>query len=342
MEIQQKVELKKYTTFKTGGKASLFCAVKNRQDLVDAVLYTKKEQIPFYVLGDGSNTLASENGYDGLIIKITTQGIIFQEEGESVLMKVEAGVLWDECVQVAVEHFLYGLENLSLIPGTAGAAPIQNIGAYGVEVGDRIDSIDVFNVETESFETLSKEKCNFGYRDSIFKKPEGKKYIVVGVNFLLSKQSLLKTDYKDIQEYFSLSGEEVNLQSLRKAIIHIRTKKLPDLSVLGTAGSFFKNPVVKKELINILQKEYPLIIPVYEIDIPGYVKTSAAFLIDKIAGMKGVRVGDVGTYENQALVLVNYGSATGEEVFDFAQKIQSEVKAKTGIDLEMEVQTLGF
>ena len=341
MEIQHEVELKKYTTFKTGGKASLFCVVRNRQDLIDAVLYAKKEHILFYVLGGGSNLLVLENGFDGLIIKITTQGIIFQEEGENVRMRVEAGVLWDECVQVAVEHSLYGLENLSLIPGTVGAAPIQNIGAYGVEVGDCIDSVDVFNVETESFEVIPKEKCNFGYRDSIFKKIEGKKYIVVAVNFLLSKQPVLKTQYKDIQEYFSLSGEKVNLQSLRKAIIHIRTKKLPDLSMLGTAGSFFKNPVVKKEVIEILQKEYPLI-PVYEIDIPGYVKTSAAFLIDKVAGMKGVRVGDVGTYENQALVLVNYGNATGEEVFDFAQKIQSEVKAKSGIDLEMEVQTVGF
>lgn len=341
MEIQYKVALKNYTTFKTGGFARLFCVVKNCQNLVDVILYAKKEQIPFYVLGGGSNLLVSEKGYNGLIIKIATQGIVFQEQKGGVLMKVEAGVLWDECVQVAVEHSLYGIENLSLIPGTVGAAPIQNIGAYGVEVGDYIDSVDVFNVKTESFETIPKEKCNFGYRDSIFKKLEGKKYIVVRVNFLLSKQPTLKTEYKDIQEYFSLSGEEVNLQSLRKAIIHIRTKKLPDLSVLGTAGSFFKNPIVKKKIIEILQKDYPLI-PVYEIDIPGYVKTSAAFLIDKIAGMRGVRVGDVGTYENQALVLVNYGSATGEEVFDFAQKIQSEVKAKSGIDLEMEVQTLGF
>ena len=341
MEIQHRVELKKYTTFKTGGFARLFCVVKNYQNLVDAILYAKKEQIPFYVLGGGSNLLVSEKGYNGLIIKIATQGIVFQEQKGGVLMKVEAGVLWDECVQVAVEHSLYGIENLSLIPGTVGAAPIQNIGAYGVEAGDYIDSVDVFNVETESFETIPKEKCNFGYRDSIFKKLEGKKYIVVRVNFLLSKQPTLKTEYKDIQEYFSISREEVNLQSLRKAIIHIRTKKLPDLSIFGTAGSFFKNPIVKKKIIEILQKDYPLI-PVYEIDIPGYVKTSAAFLIDKIAGMKGVRVGDVGTYENQALVLVNYGSATGEEVFDFAQKIQSEVKAKSGIDLEMEVQTLGF
>lgn len=342
MEIQQHVPLKQYSTFKTGGLARLFCVVKTRDDLIEALLFASKEKIPFYVLGGASNMLVSEKGFEGLVIKIATQGIVFEDVDANVtLMKVEAGVLWDECVQVAVEHSLYGLENLSLIPGTVGAAPIQNIGAYGVEVGDVVHSVEVFNIETKSFETILKEDCQFGYRDSLFKKREGKKYIVVGVNFLLSKNGELKTEYKDVLEYLSKSGAPVTVRSLRDAIIDIRTKKLPDLSVLGTAGSFFKNPVVKKEVIEVLQKEYPLI-PVYEIDVPGFVKTSAAFLIDKVAGMKGVRVGDVGTYENQALVLVNYGNATGEEVFAFAQKIQYEVKVKTGIDLEMEVQTLGF
>lgn len=341
MEIQYKVALKNHTTFKTGGNASLFCVAKSRQDIVDAILYAKRQGIPFYILGGGSNLLVSENGFDGVVIKVATQGVVVEEKGDDVIMKVEAGVLWDECVRIAVEHSLYGLENLSLIPGTVGAAPIQNIGAYGVEVGDVINSVEVFNIETESFETIPKEKCQFGYRDSIFKKTEGKKYIVVGVNFLLSKKGLLKTDYKDVLEYFNNNGVVITLHSLRDAIIEIRTKKLPDLSILGTAGSFFKNPVVKKETIEVLQKQYPLI-PVYEIDVPGYIKTSAAFLIDKVAGMKGVRIGDVGTYENQALVLVNYGDAVGENIFDFAQKIQNEVKTKSGIDLEMEVQTLGF
>jgi len=342
MEIQQHVTLKDYTTFKTGGFARLFCVVSSREELLEAVMFATKERIPFYILGGGSNILVSEKGFDGLVIKVVTQGIVFEDvDTNMTMMKVEAGVMWDGCVSVAVEHSLYGLENLSLIPGTVGAAPIQNIGAYGVEVGDVIYSVEVFNIETQSFETVLKEQCQFGYRDSLFKKREGKKYIVVGVNFLLSKNGELKTEYKDVLEYFSKNGTAVTLHSLRNAIIDIRTKKLPDLSVLGTAGSFFKNPVVKKEVIEILQKEYPLI-PVYEIEVPGYVKTSAAFLIDKIAGMKGVRVGDVGTYENQALVLVNYGNATGEEVFDFAQKIQNEVKVKSGIDLEMEVQTLGF
>lgn len=342
MEIQHRVSLKEYTTFKTGGFVRLFCVVRSRDELVEAVAFAGKEKVLFYIIGGGSNILVSEKGFDGLVIKVAMQGIVFENvEDDSIRMKVEAGVLWDECVQSAVENNLYGLENLSLIPGTVGAAPIQNIGAYGVEVADVIESVEVFNIVTGTFEILSKERCQFGYRDSVFKKEVGKKYLVVGVNFLLSKKVVLKTDYKDIQEYFAFKGGEITLTSLRDAIIDIRTHKLPDLTILGTAGSFFKNPIVKKEVVEALQKEYPLI-PVYEIENSEFVKTSAAFLIDKVAGMKGLRIGDVGTYQNQALVLVNYGNATGEDVLMFAQKIQDEVKAKSGIVLEMEVQTLGF
>lgn len=342
MEIQHEVSLKDHTTFKTGGFARLFCVVTTREELVEAVAYAQTEKISFYILGGGSNILVSEKGFDGLVIKIATQGISFTDRDvDTVCMSVEAGVSWDECVRVSVEHGLYGLENLSLIPGTVGAAPIQNIGAYGVEVKDSIESVEVFNIETKSFETILKEMCQFGYRDSLFKKKEGKKYIVVGVHFLLSKKEVLKTEYKDVQDYFKENGGEVTLQSLRNAIIAIRTHKLPDVHILGTAGSFFKNPVVKKEIIENLQKDFPLI-PMYPTEIVGYVKTSAAFLIDKIAGLKGVRDGDVGTYQNQALVLVNYGNATGEDVLAFAQKIQKEVLEKTGITIDPEVQTLGF
>lgn len=342
MEIQYNVALKELTTFKTGGFARLFCVVKTRNELVEAVTFAQKENIPFYILGGASNVLVSEKGFDGLVIQIATQGIVFENvDDDLVRMKAEAGVVWDECVEKAVENNLYGLENLSLIPGTVGAAPIQNIGAYGMEVADSIHSVEVFNIETGAMEIFSKEMCQFGYRESFFKKTEGKKYVVVGVNFLLSKQAKLKTAYKDIYEYFDVHGGEVNLKSVRDAIIAIRTQKLPDLKAFGTAGSFFKNPIVKKGVIEVLQKDYPLI-PVHETDNPEYVKTSAAFLIDKVAAMKGVRIGDVGTYQNQALVLVNYGNATGEEVLSFAKKIQEEVKIKSGIDLEIEVQTLGF
>lgn len=342
MEIQHNVSLKKYTTFKTGGLARFFCVVTTKEELKDVFEYVQTKKVPFYVLGGGSNVLVSENGFDGLIIKIATQGISFSDYNTNIVrMSVEAGVLWDECVRVSVEHSLYGLENLSLIPGTVGAAPIQNIGAYGVEIKDYIEDVEVFNTETKSFETISVEGCQFGYRDSIFKKTEGKKYIIVCVRFLLTKSGEFKTEYKDIEEYFKEKGKELTLQSLRNAIIYIRTQKLPNLDFFGTAGSFFKNPVVKKEVIKSLQKDHPLI-PIYETEKVGYVKISAAFLIDKITNLKGVRDGDVGTYTNQALVLVNYENATGEDVLKFAKRIQGEVFDKTGITIESEVQTLGF
>jgi UDP-N-acetylmuramate dehydrogenase len=342
MEIQHEVSLKGHTTFKTGGLARLFCVVTTREELAEAVRYAEAQKIPFYILGGGSNVLVSEKGFDGLVIKIATQGVSFIDyDVDTVRMSVEAGVPWDECVCASVEHGLYGLENLSLIPGTVGAAPIQNIGAYGVELKDSIESVEVFNIETKSFEILTKEVCQFGYRDSVFKKKEGKRFIVVGVHFLLSKKGILKTEYKDVQDYFKEKGGEVTLQSLRNAIINIRTKKLPDIRILGTAGSFFKNPVVKKEVVENLQKDFPLI-PMYSTEKAGYVKTAAGFLIDKIGNLKGIRDGDVGTYQNQALVLVNYGNATGEDVLVFAQKIQKEIFEKTGITIEPEVQTLGF
>lgn len=342
MEIQHGVSLKSYTTFKTGGFARLFCVITTREELGEAIAYAQGEKVPFYILGGGSNVLVSEKGFDGLVLKIATQGISFiDKDADTVRMSIEAGVSWDECVRASVEHKLYGLENLSLVPGTVGAAPIQNIGAYGVEIQDHIESIEVFNTETNSFEVLLKNICQFGYRDSIFKKVEGKKYIVVGVNLLLSKNGKLKTGYKDVHEYFNEKGGEMTLVSMRNAIIDIRTRKLPDLNLYGTAGSFFKNPVVPVEIVERLQKDFPLL-PLYEINTPGYVKTSAAFLIDKIANMKGLKEGDVGTYQNQALVLVNYGTARGEDVLLFAEKIQKEVLSKTGIQLEMEVQMLGF
>lgn len=341
MEIKQNVSLADHTTFKTGGFARLFCIVETREDLIEAIAFAKSNAIDFYILGGGSNILVSQNGFDGLIIKIHNQGVTFKESGDAVYVHVMAGVNWDVFVQEAVNHSLYGAENLSLIPGTVGAAPIQNMGAYGVEVMDIIDSVEVFNTDTGEFEILSNKECQFGYRDSIFKKDLGKKYIIFSVTFLLSKKQRLNTDYADIQNYFNDSKQEITLQSLRDAIVHIRTRKLPDLEKYGTAGSFFKNPVVKKDLLVNLQTNFPDI-PVYDTSDPEYVKTSAAFLIDKVAGMKGLQINNVGTFENQALVIINFGSASGEEILSFATHIQQCVYEKSGILLEMEVQRVGF
>lgn len=342
MEIQHNVLLKKYTTFKTGGFARLFCVVESVQDVIEALEYVSLHAIPFYILGGGSNTLVSEKGFDGLVIHIALQGTEYEEIDEkNVRVKVASGVEWDMCVADAVGRGLYGLENLSLIPGSVGASPIQNIGAYGVEVKDIIESVEVYNIQSKKIETLLNNECVFTYRDSIFKKDAGKKYIVLSVTFVLSKNGILKTDYKDIESYFTTHGGDATLQSVRDAIIDIRTKKLPDLHVYGTAGSFFKNPIINREVSEQLQKKFPTL-PLYDMENISQVKTSAAFLIDKVAQMRGARVDDVGTFQNQALVLVNYGNATGEEVLAFSDYIQKTVFEKSGIVLEREVQTLGF
>lgn len=341
MEVQQNVSLKNHTTFKTGGLARLFYIVQSKEDLINAISFAKREKIDFYVLGEGSNLLVSENGFDGLVIKMNNLGVDFKEDGDHAYAHVMAGVNWDFFVQQAVGRSFYGAENLSLIPGTVGASPVQNIGAYGAEVMDVIESVEVFNTHTEKFELLSNQQCEFGYRDSIFKREVGKKYIVFSVNFLLSKKQNLKLEYKDIKEYFDDNRKEITIESVREAIIKIRRSKLPDLEKFGTAGSFFKNPLVERELVESIQKDFPLV-PIYNTENSNYVKTSAAFLIDKVACMKGLRVKDVGTFENQALVITNFGSATGEEVLTFAKQIQKQVHEKTSIWLEMEVQTVGF
>ncbi len=342
MKIEHNVLLKNHTTLKTGGFARLFSLATTRDDIVASVQCAKENSIPLCVLGGGSNILVSESGFDGIVLNIKTDGITFEDVDErSVKMKVEAGVAWDECVSVSVGRGLYGLENLSLIPGSVGAAPIQNIGAYGCEVAQLIDTVEVYNKDTMVFELLANKECQFGYRDSFFKTKEGKKYIVVGVNFILQKQGVLHKEYKDIQDYEKEHGPIESLEALRQAVIAVRMHKLPDMHIYGTAGSFFKNPIISNELCDKVRTVFPDI-PTYPSGKEGFVKVSAAFLIDKGAGMKGVQVGNVGTYKNQALVLVNYGDATGEEIRSFAERVRQVVYEKSGIDLEMEVQTLGF
>lgn len=342
MKIEHNVPLKDHTTFRTGGFARLFSVASTNDEIVSLVKYAQETKTPLCVLGGGSNVLVGQKGFDGLVIKIATDGIVFEEiTNDCVLMKVEAGVSWDECVKVSVDCGLYGLENLSLIPGTVGAAPIQNIGAYGSEVAQVIDGVTVLNMETMNFETISKDNCLFGYRDSIFKKEQGKKYVVVSVSFILKKTGILNKNYKDVIEYEKEHNLIDNLKKLRQAIVAIRTRKLPDLNIYGTAGSFFKNPVISSELYGEVIKKFPDI-PTYPSGKDGCVKVSAAFLIDKGAQMKGIQVGHVGTYQNQALVLVNHGNATGEEVLALAGDIVSKVERISGITLEMEVQKIGF
>lgn len=338
MEMLENVSMKDFTTFRTGGLARWFCHVRNALDLKEAVLFAREKNLPFFVLGGGSNVLVSDEGYTGVVIKMEIGGVDFGEkENGMVFVTAGAGENWDSFVAATVARGLVGLENLSLIPGSVGATPVQNVGAYGREVKDVISEVEALDSETCEIKKFSPEECKFGYRDSFFKTAEGKKYIITHVTFALHTNGVLKTDYKDVQEYFLKNNvTNANVSDVRNAIVAIRTAKLPDVRDYGTAGSFFKNPVIPNELADEVSKKYPDI-PLYPSG-PDTKKISAGWLLDHVCGLKGETAGRVGTYKNQALVIVNHGGVTTKEVIVFAESLREQVKNKTGIVLEFEVQ----
>lgn len=299
--IQENVSLKEYTTFKTGGVARFFCEVNSIDELKQALIIHKK----FFILGGGSNILMGN--YDGLVIKMNIDN---------------AGRNWDDFVAESIAKGNYGLENLSYIPGTVGAAPVQNIGAYGVEVGNRIEKVYTLNAKTLKERIFTKDECQFSYRNSIFKKE--KEWILTKVEFNFTDK--VNTSYKGLENLKTP-------QEIREAVIKIRKEKLPNWHVLGTAGSFFKNPIVPINSVNYLD------LPKYPFS-DTHEKISLAWIMDKICGLKGYRKGNVGLYQKQALVIVNYVGATAREVDDFANEIAAVVKEKTGLNIEREVESI--
>lgn len=288
------------------------------------------------VLSGGNNVLFTQD-YDGLIVTPAARGIkCLSDEGDTVRIRVEAGVEWDDLVEWAVAHDLWGVENLSLIPGKAGAAPVQNIGAYGCEAADTIRRVEMFCVENGSMLTLDAAHCGFGYRESVFKHTLKGRIIITAVEFELSRTPRPRLAYGDVEREVEARGG-ASLRNIREAICAIRRSKLPDPAVLGNAGSFFKNPVVEAPVAAALLERYPAM-PHYPAP-DGRVKLAAGWLIDQ-AGLKGWREGNVGVHERQALVLVNYGGATGGEVIAFARRVQQRVLDRFGIAIDTEVNIL--
>ncbi|HIY15692.1 MAG TPA: UDP-N-acetylmuramate dehydrogenase [Candidatus Alistipes cottocaccae] len=288
------------------------------------------------VLSGGNNVLFTED-YDGLLLTpVARQITILEERGETIRVRAEAGVEWDDLVEWAVERGLWGVENLSLIPGKAGAAPVQNIGAYGCEAADTIRRVEMFCVETATMLTLDAAHCGFGYRESVFKHALKGRVVITAVELELSRSPRPRLGYGDVEREVEARGG-ATLRNIREAVCAIRRSKLPDPAVLGNAGSFFKNPVVEAPVVEALLAEYP--------DMPHYpapegrVKLAAGWLIDR-AGMKGHREGNVGVHERQALVLVNYGGATGGEVIAFAHRVRQRVRERFGIEIDTEVNIL--
>ena len=288
------------------------------------------------VLAGGNNILFTGD-YEGVLLTPVARRIaLLSDDGEEVRVRVDAGVEWDDLVEWAVQRGLWGIENLSLIPGKAGAAPVQNIGAYGCEAKDAIRRVEMYCVETGAMLTLDAAHCGFGYRESVFKHDLKGRVIITAIEIRLSHTPRPKLGYGDVEREVEARGG-ATLRNIREAICSIRRAKLPDPAVLGNAGSFFKNPIVEASVAENLLKTYPEM-PHYPAP-EGRVKLAAGWLIDR-AGMKGYREGSVGVHERQALVLVNHGGATGGEVIAFAHKVQERVREKFGIEIDTEVNIL--
>jgi len=341
MNIKKDVLLSPMTTFRVGGKADYFCEVKNIKELDQALLFAREKNLPFFVLGGGSNILVSDDGFPGLVIKMNLIGRSFDNlDNKKVRLEAWAGETWDDVVQEVVDRELYGIENLSAIPGTVGATPIQNIGAYGEEVKNTIAWVLVFDTEKNKLIKLNNEECQFGYRHSLFKTKEGKNLIVLKVAYDLLKYGSFKIDYAGVKEYLvSNDVHNLDIKMVREAIVNIRKNKLPNLEMLGTAGSFFKNPIIPKDKSRRLRFLFPDM-PLYYFN-SEYDKTSAAWLLDKVGKWNGVFKEDVGVYEKQPVVIVNRGKAKARDIFMLAREIVLDIEDKTGILLEFEVNTVG-
>jgi UDP-N-acetylmuramate dehydrogenase len=336
MTIQQHVSLLPYNTFGIDVQAEYFVAVATLAELKAALRLGIQ---PVMVLGGGSNVLLTRN-VPGLVIKNNIQEIkVVRSFNHKVWVEVGGGVGWHDFVQWAVQHNLGGVENMSLIPGTVGAAPVQNIGAYGVELKDVFVRLRAVALATGKERSFSHAECQFGYRDSIFKKDAKGKYCITSVVFSLSRhQHKLNISYGDIRKTLETNGvTQPSIADVSKAVVDIRSSKLPDPARIGNSGSFFKNPETSRAVLERLQKTHPQA-PFY--DLPnGRVKIPAGWLIEQ-CGWKGKRVGNTGSYEKQALVLVNYGGATGAEVKNLAEAIIQSVKTQFDIDLEAEVNMI--
>ncbi len=338
MEVLQNKLLKPYNTFGLAVSARYFVEANSSGEIISALDFAKENNLQIMLLNGGSNLLLTHD-FDGLVLKLNLKGIeIISENEDFVEVKVNSGENWHEFVQWTLQNDFGGLENLSLIPGNSGTAPIQNIGAYGVEIKDVMSKLSALEISTRKVKIFSNEDCQFGYRESIFKHELKGQFIILEVTFQLTKRNhQLNTSYGAIvSELEKLNVQNPTIQDVSKAVINIRQSKLPDPKEIGNSGSFFKNPVIPKSQFEKLQKEFPTI--------SGYVsgeevKVAAGWLIEN-AGWKGKRFGDAGIHEKQALVLVNYGNATGQEIFDLSQRIMDDILAKYGIQLEREVNIL--
>ncbi len=341
LQIKPDFSLRKLNTFQIDVQAACFCEVTSVDELKEALDYQKTQDLPLLILGSGSNILFTKD-FNGLVVKINLKGTKkVKNDATHIYIRVGAGEIWHDFVKFCIANNYAGVENLSLIYGTVGAAPMQNIGAYGVEIKDVFEDLEAMNIETGEIRTFNKEECKFGYRESIFKNELKGKYIITSVTFKLgnkTKKPKLSIAYGDIQKtLLEMRIPAPTIADVSLAVTNIRMSKLPIPAQIGNAGSFFKNPTIKKKAFDKLKKKFDNM-PSFPVD-DDNVKIPAGWLIEQCE-LKGLRVGEAGVHAKQALVLVNYGKAKGQEIKDLADKVQETVKEKFGIILSMEVNLM--
>jgi len=334
--IEENISLKPFNTFGIDVKAGYFARFSSTIELNQ--ILNEYRKIPFLIIGGGSNLLLTKD-FEGIVLKNEIKGKeIISETDHEVTVKIGAGENWHEFVIWSIENGFGGIENLSLIPGSVGASPMQNIGAYGVEIKDVFDHLFAYHIETGVTHRFSLEECQFGYRESVFKRALKNQYVITEVCFRLEKNRKVNTTYGAIEQELQKSGiSSPTIRDVSNAVISIRQSKLPNPAELGNAGSFFKNPVVEDEVANSILEKHPTA-PVYPAE-EGKKKLAAGWLIEQ-AGWKGKTIDTYGVHKLQALVLVNYGGSTGKQIFDLSSAIISDIQEKFGVTLEREVNIL--
>jgi UDP-N-acetylmuramate dehydrogenase len=336
--ISQNTNIKSYNTFGIDVTAKYFGAFSSIEEIKPILQKYPNEEL--LLLGGGSNVLFTNDNFDGLVLVNQMKGFeVVEETADYAIVKSGAGEVWHEFVLNCIDRNLGGVENLSLIPGSVGASPMQNIGAYGVEIKHVFEKLEAYHLASGEVHTFSNDACEFGYRESVFKRKLKNQYIITAVYFRLTKKTKVNTSYGVIESELVKMGVEVpTIKDVSNAVIAIRSSKLPNPKEIGNAGSFFKNPVVPISILENIQKEFPEV-PNYPAG-EGEVKLAAGWLIEK-AGWKGKTLGHYGVHKLQALVLVNYGGATGKEIYDLSTSLIEDVKTKFGVTLEREVNIIG-
>ncbi len=337
--IRENISLRPFNSFGIEAHARYFSAFDSIGSLFELLNDERAQTGSRLVLGGGSNILLTGN-FDGLVMKNEIAGItVVKEDEEHVYVRAGAGENWHQLVMFCVNNGYAGMENLALIPGNTGASTMQNIGAYGVEIKDVFHELEAVHLNDRSVQTFSRNDCHFGYRESVFKGKYRNQFVITNVTYLLNKKPVFHTGYGAIQQELENMGvQQLSIGAIAQAVINIRSSKLPDPKQTGNAGSFFKNPVIPQAQAEDLKKEFPNLVSFPSSE--GQTKLAAGWLIEQ-CGWKGYRDGDAGCYPNQALVLVNYGQATGEQIFDLSTKIIATVQEKFGVTLEREVNIIG-